>query len=257
MNGIQFFLNKSVPITNGHVSYIDSPWALTSISEEQFWVIDLANYGDGTVKGVLSVDVSAWDTPGILKWPADDPNGRHLTAWECTPEQIQQEVWAQIKKSVNTPDEILKDEDLVTWFLDPDISPSPKGRTNAEPLLVNHANTWHLRPQASTQIPNLFLASDYVQTNTNLATMEAANEAARRAVNGIIDASGRDAPYCEIWPLYQPWILAPARWHDARRYAKGLPWRNDLTPVFNGLHQVSVTAGRIWKGVTDWFHHFF
>ena len=45
-----------------------------------------------------------------------------------------------------------------------------------------------------TRIPNLFLASDYVRTHTDLATMEGANEAARRAVNGILDATGSAAP---------------------------------------------------------------
>ena len=34
----------------------------------------------------------------------------------------------------------------------------------------------------------MFLAADYVRTNTDLTTMEGANEAARRAVNCIIDA---------------------------------------------------------------------
>ena len=38
------------------------------------------------------------------------------------------------------------------------------------------------------RIPNLVLAADYVRTHTDLATMEGANEAARRAVNAILDA---------------------------------------------------------------------
>ena len=38
--------------------------------------------------------------------------------------------------------------------------------------------------------PNLFLAADFVRTHTDLATMEGANEAARRAVNGILAATG-------------------------------------------------------------------
>ena len=37
------------------------------------------------------------------------------------------------------------------------------------------------------------LAADYVRTHTDLATMEAANEAARRAVNGILCAAGSSA----------------------------------------------------------------
>ena len=89
---------------------------------------------------------------------------------------------------------------------------------NTEPLLVNLMDTWTLRPEATTAIPNLFLASDYVRTYTDLATMEGANEAARRAVNGILDAAKFDGARCDLWPLHEPEILAPWRLHDAARY---------------------------------------
>ena len=65
MNGVLFYLDRDVPLVHGHAIYIDSEWALTSISQAQFWKdVDLARYGDGRVKGILSVDVSDWDTPG-------------------------------------------------------------------------------------------------------------------------------------------------------------------------------------------------
>ena len=73
---------------------------------------------------------------------------------------------------------------------------------------MNLVDTWALRPEATTRIPNLFLASDYVRTYTDLATMEGANEAARRAVNGLLDATGFVGPRCGVWPLHQPEILA-------------------------------------------------
>ena len=50
----------------------------------------------------------------------------------------------------------------------------------------------------------MFLASDYVRTFTDLATMEGANEAARRAVNAVLDASGTDSERCEVWRLSEP-----------------------------------------------------
>ena len=65
MNGVLFYLDRDVPLEHGHAVYIDSEWALTSISQAQFWKdVDLGRYGDGRVKGILSIDVSDWDTPG-------------------------------------------------------------------------------------------------------------------------------------------------------------------------------------------------
>ena len=95
-------------------------------------------------------------------------------------------------------------------------------------MLVNYVNTWCLRPPAYTNIPNFFLAGDYVRTFTDLATMEGANESARRAVNCIIDATGTDADDCELWDLHEPLLLAPFRKMDELRWEKGLPWKNPI-----------------------------
>lgn len=223
MNGIQFYLNEDVRIIQGHMIYMDSPWALTSVSQPQFWPgIELADYGDGTVKGIISVDISDWSTPGLLYGKP---------AMTCTPEEIKNEVWEQLKRSLNGhgAGEVLKDEQLVTWFLDPDIQfPNPHESVNLEPLLVNKVNTWYLRPNAYTAIPNLYLASDYVRTNTDLATMEGANEAARRAVNAILEADGSDEEPCRIWDLYDQKLFSMWRSHDRSRFEQGLPWDGKL-----------------------------
>jgi geranylgeranyl pyrophosphate synthase/uncharacterized protein with NAD-binding domain and iron-sulfur cluster len=225
MNGLQFYLRRDLPIAHGHVIHIDSEWALTSVSQIQFWrSMSPDQFGDSDVRGVLSVDISNWDAPGS--------DGR--SAMQCSREEVMREVWAQLKRSVNIDREVLRDEDLHSWYLDPDIQPSGNGSgllTNAEPLLVNLVNTWALRPDATTRIPNLFLASDYVRTYTDLATMEGANEAARRAVNGLLDATGFVGPRCGVWPLHQPEILVPLQRHDAARYAAGLPWDDRLTRI--------------------------
>jgi hypothetical protein len=63
--------------------------------------------------------------------------------------------------------------------------------------------------------------------------MEAANEAARRAVNGILDATASDAPRCGVWDLHEPEIFAPWRELDYLRFSRGLPW--DDTVVRLGL----------------------
>lgn len=195
MNGIQFYLLEDIPLVNGHVAYMDTPWALTSVSQRQFWKdVDFTQMGDGRVQGILSIDVSDWTTPGH--------NGKK--AMDCTPDEVAAEVWYQLKQGLNAGgQEILRDDLLHSWFIDPDIHfENPHSSINIEPLLVNQVGTWELRPEATTSIPNLFLASDYVRTNTDLASMEAANEAARRAVNGILTASGSDEKPCEIFPMY-------------------------------------------------------
>ena len=102
---------------------------------------------------------------------------------------------------------------------------------NSEPLLVNLVDTWKLRPEATTAIRNLVLASDYVRTYTDLATMEGANEAARHAVNGIIRSSGNDETPCEIWPLEEPLLLEPLRRYDAARFEQGLAWDHTLVDL--------------------------
>ena len=37
MVGAQYFLKEDVQLVRGHTFYPDSPWALTSISQAQFW----------------------------------------------------------------------------------------------------------------------------------------------------------------------------------------------------------------------------
>jgi geranylgeranyl pyrophosphate synthase/uncharacterized protein with NAD-binding domain and iron-sulfur cluster len=225
MNGVQFYLRRDVPTAHGHVIHIDTEWALTSISQLQFWRnVPAEMFDDGDVRGIVSVDVSDWTAPGA--------NGR--SAAQCSREEVVRESWRQLKRSTNVHRDLLRDEDLHSWFLDPDIDSDPAHPgflENQEPLLVNLVDTWRLRPEATTAISNLFLASDYVRTYTDLATMEGANEAARRAVNGLLDAVASDRPRCQLWPVHEPEILAPWRLHDTARYKAGMPWDDALTQV--------------------------
>jgi len=201
MNGIQYYLNVDVKLALGHVICLDSPWAVTAISQARFWPRHpLSGYGDGQVKGLLSVDVSNWFEKGL----------NHKTAENRTRPEIVAEVWAELKKSLTQAngESLLTDDMCVGCYVDSDSEagtnyPPPPIKSpfvaehNTEPLLVNTASSWSLRPESFCGVENLFLVSDYVRTNTDLATMEGASEAARRAVNGIIAASGSGAAYAE------------------------------------------------------------
>ena len=222
MAGIQFFLAETVDITHGHLTFLDAPWALTALTQAQFWTeVDFARtYGDGTAVDCLSVDISDWDTPGILFGKP---------AKRCTADEIAREVWAQIKQHP-TAGSKLPDGIVRSWFLDPGIRfDARRGENrNDTPLLVNTIGTWERRPKARTAVPNLFLAGDYVQTDVDLATMEGANESARAAVAALLDAAGSTAEPPRMWTLYEPPELAPLKAADAARFRSGQPHALDV-----------------------------
>ncbi len=252
MTGIMFYLGTDVKLQEAHQLCLGSPWSLTSISQPQFWPkVNLADeYGDGTVHGLISAIISEWERLG----------GNKKTAMDCTESEIADEVWRQLTTLLKDPE--LKGAVRLGHHLDEGISfaspPNPPTKTNAEPLLVNKANRRKLRPDAVTKIPNLFLASDYVLTSTDLATMEGANEAARRAVNGIIKAdTGKRpkvmAPYCRIWELHEPPELAPLRRFDRERFKKGLEWDETIPLQFKLLYWALIHLGPVLRPViTAW-----
>lgn len=239
MNGIQFYLNTDVEVTRGHIVFSDSQWALTGISQIQFWGdYDLADRFNGEVKGILSVDISDWIHTEYEGTLADDAD----------PERVKDLVWEQIKRSLNVDGKTVVSDDMIEhWYLDRDIKWIPRERRDedAEPLLVNTVDSWNLRPEAVTRIPNLFLASDYVRTNTDLATMEGANEAARRAVNGILAVDRSDQPLCKVWELREPLFFRPFKWLDLRRFKRGQPWSGRLP----GLMEVALVPWGVVFGL--------
>jgi len=249
MNGIQYYLDRDVPLIDGHCVLLDSPWALTAISQRQFWTgTDLSRLGAGNIEGIISVDISDWNSPGVLF-------GR--PAKECSALEISKEVWAQLKMHLNVNGATtLHDSALVKWFLDPAIVFKGKRRpSNTEPLLINTVGSLKHRPHAQTEIENLYVCGDFVRTHTDLATMEAANESARRATNAILDRAGAHYSRCDVWRLPEPEIFAPLRALDELRFRRGQrhPWYDEsadsLKDVFrNRLSGFAGNLARLWRG---------
>ncbi|MGH3735639.1 MAG: hydroxysqualene dehydroxylase [Micromonosporaceae bacterium] len=221
MNGLMFYLREELPLTPGHVNYVDSPWAITSISQAQFWVRDFTTYGDGTVAESFSTILSDWVSPGTF-------NGK--AAKDCTPAEIATETWKQIQAHLNdTGEPVLTDDMLHSWFLDPAIIASGTPQvTNDEPLFIQHVDSWKDRPDSRTGIGNLFLAGDWVRTDINVTTMEGANEGARQAVNALLDAAGSTARRCTIATLFRPPEFEAFKRADEQAYRLGLPNAFDI-----------------------------
>ena len=243
MNGLQFYLTEDVPLSYGHQAYVDAPWGLTSISQSQFWAdgpFALADYSDD-VEGVLSVNVADWETPGVLYGKP---------AIECTPEEIKTEVWTQMAEHLNREEERLTEDLIYDWALDPAITyDSDEDRlTNRAPLLINTVGSFRHRPPADTHAPNLVLAADYVRTETDLATMESANEAGRRAARAILDDVGaHDLP--RVWSLAEPRVFEPIKRFDDAAFRMGLPHPGELEREVRGglVGQVDHIAGRLLR----------
>ena len=275
MAGIQFYFACPLDITTGHIVGVDSDWALTAVEQTQFWDdIKLPP----NIKAVLSVDIAAWNRKG-RKIRKD--------AFHCTPEEIAEEVWAQLTEMMNRSkrlpvldksmlvdgelkrnvsfhldDSIVERDDRkkqafyerarslsfsLTGDLSEEADPGDKVEEgfmwgersvfNTEPLLINRVGTRKLRPEATTSVPNLFLAGDYVRTETDLACMEGANEAARLAVNGILERCASREPLCEVWPF------SPSR--QAMEGMLGL--FAPTQAVRNVANLVSRLPGKFWK----------
>ncbi|MBC2907281.1 hydroxysqualene dehydroxylase [Streptomyces cupreus] len=223
MTGVMFYLGTPTPVVHGHVNCLDSPWAVTAVGQAQFWDgRDFArDYGDGRARDCLSAIISEWDKPGILYGKP---------ARECTREEVVAELWAQLKDALNDSGKTtLTDADRLGWFMDPAVTglggPDPQNR---EQLMIHPTGTFYNRPTARTKVPNFFLAGDYVRTDIDLASMEGANEAARTAVNALLEADNSDAERCMIVGLYRPPELEPLKRIDEARYRLGLPNTFDL-----------------------------
>jgi hypothetical protein len=155
-------------------------------------------------------------------------------AKDCSAQEIFDEVFAQLNDHLAKLGERIDPSEVVTWFLDPDIT-FPRGEPvpvpnqvpghdhNQERLFITTVGAWPSRPSATTEIPNLFLASDWLKTAMDFASAEGTNEVARRAVNAILDAAGSKAKRAKVWIPCQPLVFAPLRALDGLLYRLGLP----------------------------------
>jgi len=77
-----------------------------------------------------------------------------------------------------------------------------------EPKFSTNKGTWYLRPNNATTFNNLYIASAYTKTETDMFEMESAAESGRRAAR-LIEKSIR------VIPSNRPELFAPYRWLDS------------------------------------------
>lgn len=94
--------------------------------------------------------------------------------------------------------------DIESWELNPNTD---------VPLFINTIGAWSNRPRAKTQIPNLYLAGDYVKNAIDLACMEGAVSAALEASAEILRNHGETGslPVAQVPPEWSRALLIFAR----------------------------------------------
>ena len=221
MNGLSFFLSARADICDGTVDCVDSPWALTFVTQAQLWSADFATtYGDGRAHEKLSAAIADWTTPGVRY-------GKPAT--DCTPDEVALDTWEQIKRHVNKPGaEVLSDRMLLSWDIDQGMRLRSGHLVSEDPLVLPTVGTGQYKPGVTTALPNLILAGDYLDSPWEIANMEATSHNGRRAANAILERAGsRETPAKAAAP-YRPPEWEPFKRIDEQRYAQGQPNVFDL-----------------------------
>lgn len=218
MNGMQIYMKKAVKSSAALVGLFDHQWTISAVLQRQLWRRDIPKeFGDGSVKDIISIDISTWDRPGMLT--------TKKAARDCTKEEIFREVWAVLKQRLGKHDPAFRDEHVHSWILDPALKFGPNGvERNDETLTVQTVGTWKKRPKGPTAIPNLFLSGDWIRVTANVCSMEAANQGGRQTAIAVLQAAGRDPSDVFIkYEIKAPQAIVNLRKEDKRRFDRGMP----------------------------------
>ncbi|NNH70876.1 NAD(P)-binding protein [Nocardia uniformis] len=214
--GLTVYLTEEVPeLYELHYS-ASEPWGAAVINYAKLWDQQIDElYGDGTVKGYLSIDIPDWETPGIIYGKS---------AKDLDPEHIFHETIAQLRRDVPDGERLLPDSLIHSWYLSRTTQAHGTDPvTHLEHLFVNTPSCMDNQPEATTAVKNLFLASSYVRTDNGLGvdSMDSATEAGCRATNGILTAAGSAATPAEVARFVDVWFLKPLLALDNRLYRRG------------------------------------
>jgi uncharacterized protein with NAD-binding domain and iron-sulfur cluster len=78
----------------------------------------------------------------------------------------------------------------------------------SEPLFMNNVGGWASRPEASTKVPNLYLAGDYCRSHIDLVSMEGAISTGLLAAEAVRKDAGLPDPVeVLVPPAYPDWLV--------------------------------------------------
>lgn len=211
MGGAQIFLKHPVPEL--HSMFFSSRAAELGCEVlSTFWSRPADEYGDGTVRAAVSVQLchKAFTTePGRLY-------GKPLQ--ECSREEFFAELVNLLRTELPDGQRLFADEAIHSWYPYPGMLETADGTWIVdEGMWAYDPSSWENQPSQETQIDNLLLAGSYTRTMLNGECMDSANESGKRAAAAIVHKSGSRAPTVSIVERKSiPGIRWLRRWDDAR-----------------------------------------
>lgn len=225
---VQIFLDQKLiyPSTTKVILYLpDSPWALIIEPDDQAW--DKTYCSDKKVKTVLSVGICQTDALGIL-------HQKPFT--KCTPEEVKEEVWAQIMRSYKCSKILTKDgkklntAKIVLFYMWDSFKFDQKKKVinTWEPKFSNNAGSFKYQPEHFTEISNFLFATAYTRTNRYIYSMESAVESGTLSANKILKENNLSST--KIYPFSTSSIfLKPLILLDNLLFKLKLPHLSKLT----------------------------
>ncbi len=196
MVSIQLYFDKKINFTNKYTAmYIpDSPWQLVIEPQGSIWG---KTYSD--IHDLWSVGLCDHIRPGnLIKKPF----------LECSHLEIQQEVWHQILNSELCSHLALDKVCVLDYNVWDTYQYNGKLIETHEPKFSTNKGTYFLRPKNKTEYENLYFATGYTQTETDMFEMESAAESGKRAARYL-------EKHIKVFSCDRPLFLTPYRFLDA------------------------------------------
>jgi hypothetical protein len=186
-----YFKDRLEHIPKEHVVLLDSRYDINFIDNSQLW--------QDAEKGQTFLNIAASDYPII-----DDIRDQEY-AWKDILEELRTYIPFDYKNIDMTKSHI---------------------QTNVgDELFVNEVGSWQWRPEAPTNIPNLFIAGDFCKSFIDVVTVEGAVVSGLQAVRALQNQVQRDRRLPESHPLLTRLnIIEPESYSELSMLALSLLW---------------------------------
>lgn len=195
MMSIQLYFDKKInlPYKNTALYIPDSPWQLVIEPQGSIWEKSYNGIAD-----LWSIGLCDVVNRGLLiKKP--------FVA--CSHEEIKQEVWYQITQSEFNQYLHLDEIQIIDYNVWDTYVYNGKKLETYEPKFSTNQGTFYLRPNNNTHFKNMYFATAYTKTDTDMFEMESAAESGRRAAK-ILE------PSIHVIGIQRPLFFSPYRFID-------------------------------------------